>query len=459
MDIEVVVVDDEKSQTDLLSSFLKSNGYKVTATQNPKEALIFIREKNVDLVITDFRMPELTGLELLKEVRSINPDIAVIMLSAYGDISTAVEVMKSGADEYLAKPVNLKELLRLLENCIDRKRLVKENRLLKIILKQQYRFENIIGNSGAMVEVMSLVSRVAVTNATVLIRGESGTGKELVSKAIHFASQRVEQPFVKINCAAIPESLLESELFGHIKGSFTGAINNRKGKFEEADSGTIFLDEIGEISLTTQSKLLRVLQEKELERVGSNETIKVNVRVVAATNKNLEEAIINKEFREDLYYRLSVVPILIPPIRKRREDIPPLIEHFIQNFSKENNKVVRGITQEAKNSLIKYNYPGNIRELENIIERAIVICRQDVITLKDLPMIVTDSSKESSLKKSKLELMTLEEAERRLIEMALKKHRGVQTRAAKELGISERALRYKLKIKKILNIYGTSSSN
>jgi DNA-binding NtrC family response regulator len=449
---KILIVDDEISTTETLQGFLKKQGYDVTAEHDPESALTLVRENEFDLMIADYRMPKMNGLELIQKVREFDPVIAIIMISAYGKIETAVKIMKSGASDYLTKPIDLKELLILIDKCIDNKRLLVENRQLKEILQEKFRFENIVGNSSGLNEVMSMVQRVACSNATVSLRGESGTGKELIAMALHFASERKDKPFIKVSCAALPESLLESELFGHIKGSFTGAITDRKGKFEEAHTGTIFLDEIGEISQTTQTKLLRVLQEREFERVGSNQTVKVDVRIIAATNKDLEEAVKLKEIREDLYYRLNVVPIFIPALKKRREDIPPLIEHFISKFSEENNKDIEGITQEARKALIMYDYPGNIRELENIIERAIVLARDDVISIKDLPLTVTSShNEEDNQQKPFLELMTLEEAEKALIEMALQKHNGVQTRAAKELGISERALRYKIKIKGISN--------
>lgn len=446
---KILIVDDEVSTTALLKGYLVKQGFDIHTEHDPEKAFSMIRDQEFDLLISDYRMPKMNGLELIEKVREIDPVIAILMISAYGSIETAVKIIKAGASDYLMKPIDLKELLMLIEKSIDKKRLMVENLQLKEILKEKFRFENIVGNSDTLNEVMSVVQRVASSQATVMLRGESGTGKELVALALYQASKRKEKPFVKVSCAALPESLLESELFGHIKGSFTGAISDRKGKFEEADSGTIFLDEIGEISLTTQSKLLRVLQEREFERVGSNETIKVDVRIIAATNRNLEEAVKSKEMREDLYYRLNVVPIFIPPLRKRREDIIPLIEHFIAKFSKENDREIEGITKEARKILVKYDYPGNIRELENIIERAIVLARDDVISIKDLPLTVTSSHKEEEQKQNApfLELMTLEAAEKALIDMALEKHNGVQTRAAKELGISERALRYKIKIK------------
>ncbi len=454
---KILIVDDEVSQTELLKGFLGKKGYSVTVEHNPSKVLGLIRGREFDLLISDYRMPQMNGLDLIRSVREADPEIAMIMISAYGSIETAVDVIKAGASDFLTKPIDLQELLLIMEKSIDKRRLIAENRALKEILQEKFRVDNIIGNSSALAEVMSLVQRVAPSSATVIIRGESGTGKELIAKALHFASNRKDQPFVKVNCAALPETLLESELFGHVKGSFTGAIADRKGKFSEANKGTIFLDEIGEISLTTQSKLLRVLQEREFEMVGANQTIKVDVRIIAATNRNLEEAVETKMMREDLYYRLSVVPIYLPSLRNRRDDIVPLIEYFIEKYAKANNRKITGISQEARSTLVKYDYPGNIRELENVIERAIVIARDDILTVKDLPLTLTSSYQESAgAGQSQAEnrgqdfpLMPLEEAERILIEKALAKHQGVQTRAAKELGISERALRYKLKSKKI----------
>lgn len=452
MKAKILIVDDEVSTTKLMQGFLQKKGYQIQIKHNPEEALQLANEEEFDLVITDYRMPQMTGLDLINKIREVDPVIPFIMITAYGSIETAVEIIKSGASEYLTKPIDLEELLLLIDKCIDKKQLMVENRQLKTILKERFSVESIVGSSNALNEVMSIVQRVSSSNATVILRGESGTGKELVATALHFASNRKDKPFITVNCAALPESLLESELFGHIKGSFTGAIADRKGKFEEADGGTILLDEIGEITLTTQTKLLRVLQEREFERIGSNQIIKVDVRIVAATNRDLEEAVKQKEMREDLYYRLNVVPIFIPPLRNRREDVIPLIDSFIEKYATENQRNIKGITQEAKKILVKYDYPGNIRELENIIERAIVLARDEVITVKDLPLTVTSNHHEEDTSRTPLlELMTLEEAEKQLIEIALEKHNGVQTRAAKDLGISERALRYKIRIKGIKN--------
>jgi len=443
-----MIVDDDRNVLEVLEARLSSKGFQVLKAPDAEKAIALLKSHSIDLLISDYRMPQMNGLELIQKVRAADPVIAILMISAYGSIETAVKIIKAGASDYLTKPIDLNELLMLIDKCIDQKRLMVENRQLKEILQEKLRFENIIGNSAALNEVMSVVQRVACSNATIMLRGESGTGKELIAMALHYASERKDKPFVRVSCAALPESLLESELFGHVKGSFTGAIADRKGKFEEADGGTIFLDEIGDISPTTQTKLLRVLQEREFERVGSNQTIKIDVRIVTATNRDLEEAVRMKEMREDLYYRLNVVPIYIPPLRKRREDIIPLVDHFIAKFAGQNNRQIKGITQEARKCLVKYDYPGNIRELENIIERAIVLARDDVISIKDLPLTVISTHEEAAKSTTPfLELMTLEEAERTLIDMALQKHNGIQTRAAKELGISERALRYKIKIR------------
>jgi Nif-specific regulatory protein len=347
----------------------------------------------------------------------------------------------------------LDELLLLIQRVGREIGLSRENRELKEQLREKFKVDFIVSISRRMEEALNLVKRVAQSPATVLILGESGTGKELIARAIHYSSLRKEKPFVKVNCAALPENLLESELFGHEKGAFTGAVGRRVGRFEQADQGTIFLDEIGDLSPALQSKLLRILQEKEFERVGSSQTIKVDVRFISATNRNLEEAIQKGTFREDLYYRFNVVTITLPPLRERKEDIPPLVEHFLKKYSRENNKAVVSVTKEAKDLLMNYNYPGNIRELENIIERAVVLCRGDTISKQDLPLNLQESEVEESLERARKSGRslpeTLEEIERHRIAQALQKSGGVQTKAAEELGISERVLRYKMKKYKI----------
>jgi two-component system NtrC family response regulator len=351
--------------------------------------------------------------------------------------------MRDGAADYLTKPLNLDELRQKIQRIVERHRLYDENRALREELKARHRIEGIIGESGRMVEVISLVHRVAASEATVLIRGESGTGKELIAKAIHYASPRATRPLVRVNCAALPETLLESELFGHEKGSFTGAIASRKGRFELADTGTLFLDEIGDLPLHLQAKLLRVLQEREFERVGSSQPIKVNVRILSATHRDIESLMRAGQFREDLYYRLNVVTILVPPLRERRQDLPLLMDHFLKLFAAKNGKTLRGFSRAARDALLRYDYPGNVRELENLIERAVVLCRSDVIGRGDLPLTLEEAEAPDG-PQSHL-TAAVEGLERRMIKEALKRSEGIQTRAADFLGITERALRYKLK--------------
>jgi two-component system NtrC family response regulator len=389
-------------------------------------------------------MPNMSGLELLKAVRAVNPETPVIVMTAYGSIETAVDVIKAGATDYLTKPLNLDELIHRIDKVRDHHRLLTENRDLREELRERHRIEGIIGESGRMLEVFSLVRRVASSEATVLIRGESGTGKELIAKAIHYASPRASGPLVKVNCAALPETLLESELFGHEKGAFTGALANRMGRFEVASGGTIFLDEIGDLPAHLQAKLLRVLQEREFERVGSSRPIHVDVRILAATHRDLEGLLKSGQFRDDLYYRLNVVTIVLPPLRERRQDLPLLMDHLLRVFAEKNGKKIRGFTPEAREALLRYDYPGNIRELENIIERASVITRNDVIGRADLPISIQEPEAEDNSNNTNLSVV-VERLERRLIKEALARSGGVQTRAAEHLGITERNLRYKLK--------------
>jgi len=362
-------------------------------------------------------------------------------------VETAVASMKEGALDYITKPIDLEELLLMLQKVIERSNLIKENKELKAQLQERYEYTNIVYGSSKMEEVMGLVARVAPSQTTILIRGESGTGKELIANAIHYASPRSAKPWVKMSCAAIPETLLESELFGHERGAFTGATQRRIGRFEEADGGSIFLDEIGDLSPSTQVKLLRILQNKEFQRLGSNLILKTDVRVITATHRDLEDAIKKGLFREDLYYRLNVISILLPPLRERREDIPLLIDLFLQKYSNENQKSISDISQEARALLLRYPYPGNIRELENLIERAVVLCRGEMITTQDLPFHLKEEKSERLLepKKEKSLPESLEEIERDSILKALHQNQGVQTKAAENLGISERVLRYKMK--------------
>ena len=444
----ILIAEDEKNQRDLLEGFLRKEGFSVEAVANGREALQKLENNLFDVALIDYKMPELDGLQTLRETRKLYPDLPVVMMTAFGTVETAVASMKEGALDYLTKPIDLDELLLMLRRVIERSSLIRENKELKAQLQERYKFTHIVYGSAKMEEVMGLVARVAPSQATVLIRGESGTGKELIANAIHYASPRAEKPWVKVSCAAIPETLLEGELFGHEKGAFTGANQRRIGRFEEADGGSIFLDEIGDLSPSTQVKLLRVVQDKEFQRLGSNITLKTDVRVITATHRNLEEAIQKELFREDLYYRLNVISIVLPPLRERREDIPLLIDYFLKKYSEENQKSILDISQEARALLLRYPYPGNVRELENLIERAVVLCRGELITTQDLPFHLKEEKSEGLWEPSKKEKSlpeSLEEIEKDSILKALHQHQGVQTKAAESLGISERVLRYKMK--------------
>jgi two-component system NtrC family response regulator len=438
----VLVVDDEAPQRELVSGFLARHGFDVQTAGDGEEALARLRAEPADVVLTDQKMPGISGLELLDAARRLNPEVAVVVVTAYGTIEDAVAAIKTGASDYLTKPLNLEALLHRLAQVRDRQHLLRENRELRQALQERHRVEGILGESGLMQEVLSLVRRVAASDATVLIRGESGTGKELIAKAIHYASRRASEPLVRVNCAALPETLLESELFGHERGAFTGAVAARRGRFEVADGGSLFLDEIGDLPAHLQVKLLRVLQEREIERLGASHPLRVNVRVLAATHRDLEDLVRRERFRDDLYYRLNVVTITVPPLRVRREDIPGLLDHFVRKFAAANGRVIRGLTKEAREALLRYDYPGNVRELENLVERAVVLTRDDVIALADLPLSL--QAAEPPTAREQTLPAAVEGLERRLIGAALGQADGVQTRAADFLGISERVLRYKL---------------
>jgi DNA-binding NtrC family response regulator len=439
----ILIVDDELAQRELVAGFLKKQGFEVASAESGEKALQLFRQSCFDLVLTDQRMPNMSGLELLQGIHAINPETAVILMTAYGSIEAAVSSIKGGAIDYLTKPMNLDELLFRIRQAGERRRLVIENRELREALQERHRIEGIIGDSGPMLEVLSMVRRVAPSEATVLIRGESGTGKELIAKAIHFGSPRAREPLVMVNCAALAESLLESELFGHEKGAFTGAMTARQGRFELANGGTLFLDEIGDLPLHLQVKILRVLQEHEYEKVGSSRPVRVNVRIVAASHQPLEALIKAGRLREDLYYRLNVVTIMIPPLRQRRSDISLLIDHFLRRYAEKNGKTIRGLTREGRDILLRYDYPGNVRELENIIERAVVLTRDDVIGSDDLPLTVQEPEIADLERQTNL-TVAVEALERRMIKDALAQSHGVQTRAAELLGVGERALRYKV---------------
>jgi len=446
--VRLLVVDDEKNQRELLQGFLQKKGYSVQMAENGEQALKWMEGHACEVVLTDHKMPGMDGTELLKAIKKEYPDTWVVMMTAYGTVERAVEAMKLGAYDYLSKPIDLDELLLLLDRLENSILLTWENRQLRQELKEKFRFEGLITQSPKMEEVLSLVARVAPSQSTVLIRGESGTGKGLIAKIIHYQSGRANGPMVTVNCAAIPENLLESELFGHEKGAFTGALFQHLGKFEQAQGGTLFLDEIGDLSPALQAKLLRAIQEKTFERVGGNKTIQVDVRLISATHQDLESHIATGRFRQDLYFRLNVVSLLLPPLRERREDIPLLIDHFLKKFGRENKKEDLEISKEARELLLRHTYPGNVRELENLVERAVVLSRSSLITSRDLPFHLKEGAAEINDGSFPTGLNLSEQVdalEKRLIGQALSEAEGVQTRAAEKLGISERVLRYKLK--------------
>lgn len=444
----ILVIEDEAPQLRTLTGFLKKMGFAIIWSMSGVEGLRKAREQPIDLVLTDYKMPGKNGLEVLREIKTINPEIAVILITAHGTEEIAVQAMKEGALDYLTKPIDLDELEIVVRKALEQKQLISENRQLRQQLEERYSFHEIISGSAEMEEVINTAGRAANGKTTVLIRGESGTGKELIARAIHYASPRKDAPFIAVNCAALSDNLLESELFGHERGAFTGADRQRKGRFEQADGGTLFIDEVGDIPVSAQVKLLRVLQEHEFQRVGGNETIQVDVRVIAATNRNLEEMMQQGGFREDLFYRLNVICVPIPPLRKRKGDIPLLINHFVHKYASQSNKEIDGVSKEAMDILMKYGYPGNVRELENAIERAVVMARGALIITDDLPMHLRNarSEEDPSYKDEGTSLTEiLEDMERHLIVNALAKSDGNQSRAAEALGISERNLRYRLK--------------
>jgi DNA-binding NtrC family response regulator len=447
--IKILIVDDEKVQAESLSGFLERNNFIVEIASSGKEAITKIKESVIDIILCDYKMPDISGIDVLKYAKGYNPEISVIIITAYGNIENAVEAMKLGAYDFIQKPIDLDVLMLLIEKIIERNSLISENKELKKTLFEKFKFSEIISNSDYIEEALNIAARTAKSKATVLLRGESGTGKELFAKAIHYSSDRKDKPFITINCSSFAESLIESELFGHEKGAFTGADKQRIGKLELANSGTLFIDEIGDISLQTQVKLLRFLQSGEIEKIGGNEKKILDVRIITATNRDLELLIKENKFREDFYYRINVVTIQIPPLRGRKTDIPLLIEHFIQKFSNENSKSGLTISKEAFDLLMQYDYPGNVRELENIIERGVVLARNDQITMNDLPIIVKNLKSENKsgaiLAENEKLPDYLEKIEKDFILKSLEKTEGNQSKAAELLGISERNLRYRLK--------------
>lgn len=447
--LTVLLIDDEDAQLQSLKSFLARRDYEVLTSLDGKDGLAKIENNHVDVVLTDFRMPNMDGYTVLGKVKEFNPDIDVIVMTAYGSVEDAVNIMKTGAYDYLSKPIDLDELENMLEKIREKKFLISENKLLKKQLEEKFKFDSIISESGEMEEVLNTAGRVATSKASVLVRGESGTGKELIAKAIHFASDRKDKPFVTVNISSLSENLLESELFGHEKGAYTGAIQQRVGRFEEADGGTLFIDEVGDIPLQAQIKLLRAIQFNEIQRIGGNSTIKVDVRIITATHRSLEKMIEENEFREDLFYRLNVVSICIPPLKKRKSDIPGLVNHFIHKYSQANDKDVSSLTSESMDQLMKYTYPGNIRELENIIERAVVLSRDEVITLADLPNQIRTKSEKIIFDPTNLDdgyEQKVKTFEKEMIVEALSQTNGNKSAAARLLKITERHLRSRLDI-------------
>jgi DNA-binding NtrC family response regulator len=441
---KILVVDDEANMLALFRKVLGKEGYQVEAVSSGVEALNQLEKQWFDLVISDLKMPGLDGLELLKKVKEMNPGLPFIVLTAYGTVDSAVAAMKEGAYDYLTKPINNDEIKVVVKKALDLHRLTRELERLRDQVEIDSDFKNIIGRSRKMRSLFRLIKLVSNSNTTILIKGESGTGKELVARAIHYNSPRRERPFVAIDCGALPETLLESELFGYVKGSFTGAIGNKKGLFEEAHGGTLLLDEIGDTTLAFQSKLMRVLQEGEIRPVGSNKSIKVDVRVIAATNKDLMEAVEKKAFREDLYYRLAVVPVVIPPLRERKEDIPLLVDHFIKKYCEQNELETKKISPQIMKVLIDYPWRGNVRELENVIERAVLMSPGPEIRMEALFLEKTaDEEIMDSLRQ--VTHTATEIVEREKIAIAIKKARGNRTQAARLLGISRATLYNKLK--------------
>jgi len=443
---KILIVDDEIGIQNLLSRVLKGEGYDVRAAGNGDQALEMAQEDFPDLVLCDIKMPGKDGIEVLAELKKLSSKIEVIMLTAHSTVESAVAAMKLGAADYLKKPFDIEELKIVILKTLGIAELKRENTALRHQVGLRYGIDHIVGKEPVMLDIFNLIRTVAPTPSTVLIHGESGTGKELIAGAIHYHSPRVNKPFVKVNCAAISEELLESELFGHEKGAFTGAVRANEGKFMLADGGSILLDEVSEMSPKLQAKLLRVLQEKEVDKVGGREPVKVDVRVMATTNRNLEEQIRKGAFREDLYYRLNVVTIAFPPLRERKGDIPELIRHFVEKYNKEMNKKIQGISREAEQCLLRYHWPGNVRQLENCIERAIVLCPGPVIDLDYLsPDVVHAAQHGSESDRREIQAgITVAEMEKQLIYETLKYTNNNRTRAAEMLGISIRTLRNKL---------------
>ncbi len=442
----ILVVDDDFAHRQMIEAVLDDEGYAIQQADNGKSAVDAVGDRFFDLIIMDIRMGGMDGIEALEKIKEISPGILVILMTAYASIETAIDALKLGAHDYLIKPIDIEELKLLVKKALRFRELEMENLNLKERLDDRFDFANIIGGSKEMIRLFDTISMTAPSEATILITGESGTGKELIANAIHQNSMRKDRPFIKLNCAALPENLLESELFGYEKGAFTGAEKKRQGRFHLAHNATIFLDEIGEMAQTTQAKILRVLQEEEFEPLGSSTTVKVNTRVIAATNKNLEEEIKNGNFREDLYYRINVVNLNVPPVRERHDDIPLLADFFLKKYTEKNRRHIKGFSPHAMDMLIRYSWPGNVRELENVVERAVILARSEMITPAEYP----DTFKEIEVPDTKTNVdlspgRSLKEVEKEMIIRTLEETGGNRTHTADILGISRRTLQHKLK--------------
>ncbi len=441
---KILLVDDDQDVLDGLKMILTQDGYAVSTASSGYEALNLLSKRGFDIILTDMKLPGMGGLSLIQEIRKKNEPVAIVVITAYSSVKTAVDAIKCGADDYLTKPLNVEELEIVLEKLWERQQLVVQNLILKEKLKDKYKFSELIGSSPGMDRIFKMIGDVSSSMAAVLITGETGTGKELVANAIHYRSDRACMPFVALHCAALSEGVLESELFGHEKGAFTDAIQTRKGRFEMADHGTLFLDEVGEMSLKVQVKLLRVLEKGEFERVGGEKTLKVDVRLIAATNRNLEKEIAEGRFREDLFYRLNVVSIHLPPLRERQEDIPLLSNFFVVKYAKKYKKEIEGLSPDVVNALCAYYWPGNVRELEHVIERAVVLCKNSAISMDHLPEAIVSKKEDVAVVKIPIGL-SLKEAEKEIIQKTLQMTRGSKKDAAKILGISTRKIEYKVK--------------
>ncbi|MCZ6635114.1 MAG: sigma-54 dependent transcriptional regulator [bacterium] len=451
---KILVVDDDDLFRDFLKETLDRKNHDVDVAENGQTAIRRMEETPYDLILSDIRMPDIDGIQVLDRARQLQPDTPVMMITANASVQNAVEAMQKGAYDYIEKGGTLEEIEVRVERALENQLLRQENQRLRSELQIRYDFGNMVGKSKAMAEIFDLIKIVAQSRSTVLINGESGTGKELVTRAIHYNSPRSAGPFIKLNCAALPQDLIESELFGHEKGAFTGAIKQTKGRFELADGGTLMLDEISEIKPPLQAKLLRVLQEREFERIGSGTSIQVDVRIVATSNRNLEEEIEKGNFREDLYYRINVIPINIPTLQDRKEDIPSLVDHFLDKYNKENNKQIEGVSEKGLEILMNYNWPGNIRELENYLERGVVICQETQIGVKHLPLDVLTGERRARGGSDGMEVgTTVRDMEKQLILKTLEAKDGNRTAAADVLGISSRTLRNKLHEYGLAGIY------